>query len=191
MLTTRPLEYTIPGIAFDPAEIQRAYSAVLARVPAAPSGRAEDQLRNLGFTHRANAADPWRDAGVAQFDQTGTKRYEEEEFAFFNEALQDTYFYHIYRSLPFRTGRMRLVTLQPNGIDPMHSDVSVVAHIAIVTNEDCRFLYRNGSTYFVPVDGRIRVFDTTQPHSAYNAGRTERVHLTMTVLSDPKPGGLP
>ncbi len=177
------LEIVVPGVVFDTEEILRAHQQFLDRVPPAPSGRPEDRFRRLGLTHRAGAADPWRDAGTGQFDQTtGEKRFEEAEFTVFNQALEDTYFHHIYQSLPFRTGRVRLVTLSPGDLYHMHSDASRVAHLAITTNEDSRFLYRSGGTHHVPVDGRIRVFNTRLPHSAYNAGQTDRIHLTMTVV---------
>lgn len=177
------LEYVVPGIELDPHELAHAYQEYLDRVPDAPSGRPEDRLRKLGLTYRPGAADPWRDAGTGQFDQvTGEKRFEEWEFSEFNEALRDTYFHHLYRSLPFRAGRIRLVALEPSDIYPMHTDASRVAHVAIQTNEDSRFLYRAGTTHHVPVDGRIHVFNTRKPHSAYNAGTTVRIHITMTLV---------
>lgn len=177
------LRYVVPGLEFDPALIQEAYRDYLERVPQSPSGRPEDRYRRLGLTHRPGAADPWRDAGTGQYDQeTGLARFEEAEFSEFNEELAGSYFHEIHRSLPFRVGRMRLVALEPSEIYHMHTDASRVAHIAVTTNEDSRFLYRSGSTHHVPVDGRIHVFNTKMPHSAYNAGSTSRVHLTMTLV---------
>jgi hypothetical protein len=179
----RVLEYEVPGLEFAPELIHEAYRQYLERVPESPSGRPEDRYRRLGLTHREGAQDPWRDAGTGQYDQeTGLARFAESEFTQFNEELKDTYFYHVYRSLPFRIGRMRLVALEPSEIYHMHSDASRVAHLAVTTNEDCRFLYRSGSTHHVPVDGRVRVFNTRLPHSAYNAGTSSRVHITMTLV---------
>ncbi len=176
-------EYLVPDLEFDPEAIQEAYREYLERVPESPSGRPEDRYRRLGLTHRDGAEDPWRDAGTGQYDQeTGLARFAESDFTQFNEALRDTYFHSVFQSLPFRVGRMRLVALEPSEIYHMHTDASRVAHLAITTNEDARFLYRSGGTHHVPVDGRIRVFNTRQPHSAYNAGATSRVHLTMTLV---------
>ncbi|MFI9778719.1 aspartyl/asparaginyl beta-hydroxylase domain-containing protein [Streptomyces sp. NPDC051956] len=181
--TAHDLEIVVPGLVFDPVEIRRAHQQFLDRVPPAPSGRPEDRFRRLGLTHRPGAEDPWRDAGTGQFDQvSGERRFEEAEFSVFNEELSDTYFHHILSSLPFRVGRTRLVTLHPSEIYHMHCDASRVAHLAIETNEDSRFLYRAGTTHHVPVDGRIRVFNTKLPHSAYNAGASDRIHLTMTLV---------
>ncbi len=155
----------MPDLEFDPEAIQEAYREYLERVPESPSGRPEDRYRRLGLTHRDGAEDPWRDAGTGQYDQeTGLARFAESDFTQFNEALRDTYFHSVFQSLPFRVGRMRLVALEPSEIYHMHTDASRVAHLAI------------------PVDGRIRVFNTRQPHSAYNAGATSRVHLTMTLV---------
>ncbi|WP_432078977.1 hypothetical protein [Streptomyces sp. YPW6] len=172
----------VDSVRLDHDEIVRAYAQYLERLPDAPSGKPEDRLRRLGLTHRAGAEDPWRDAGTGQFNQqTGEKNFEEREFAFFNEALKDTYFYELYRQLPFRAGRMRLVTLNPGEIYHMHTDHSRVAHVSITTNEDSRLLFRSGHTYHVPTDGRIHILNTLRHHSAYNAGGTERIHLTMTL----------
>lgn len=172
----------VAGLQLDHDEIVAAYHQYLERLPDAPSGKPEDRLRRLGLTHRAGAADPWRDAGTGQFNQeTGEKNFEESEFAFFNEALKDIYFHELYRQLPFRPGRMRLVTLHPGEIYHMHTDHSRVAHVAIQTNEDCRLLFRSGHTYHVPTDGRVHILNTLRHHSAYNAGATDRIHLTMTL----------
>ncbi|PKW00401.1 Aspartyl/Asparaginyl beta-hydroxylase [Streptomyces sp. 1222.5] len=172
----------VPGLRFSHDKIVEAYQQYLERVPLPASGNAEDRFRRLGLTHRANAEDPWRDAGNGQFNQaTGEKNFEESEFCEFNEELKDTYFYEIYKNLPFRPGRMRLVTLHPGEIYHMHTDASRVAHMAIQTNEDSRLLFRSGHTYHVPTDGRIHILNTIRHHSAYNAGGTDRIHLTMTL----------
>ncbi|ROR35302.1 hypothetical protein [Kitasatospora cineracea] len=173
----------VPGLQFDHQEILRAYQQVVDRVPVTDPEHPEHRLRRLGLTHRAGAADPWHDAGTGQFDQkTGEKHFEESEFAFFNEELKDTYFHHLYQSLPFRIGRMRLVPLHPGEIYHMHTDASRVAHVAIVSNEDSRLLFRTGHTYHVPTDGRVHLLNTRLHHSAYNAGGTTRIHLTMTKV---------
>jgi hypothetical protein len=159
---------------------------VVDRVPVTDPARPEDRLNGLGLTHRAGAADPWHDAGTGQFDRrTGARNFEEKEFCCFNGELKDTYFHHIYRSLPFRVGRMRLVALHPGEINHVHAETSRVAHLAITTNEDCRLLFRTGDTYYVPLDGRVHLLDTTRHHSAYNAGATIRIHLTMARAEDP------
>ncbi|WP_329620190.1 aspartyl/asparaginyl beta-hydroxylase domain-containing protein [Streptomyces sp. NBC_01255] len=172
----------VPGLQFDHEELAKAYQQYIERVPMPASGKEEDRLRRLGLTHRVGAEDPWRDAGNGQYDQeTGEKNFEEAEFSVFNEELEDTYFHEIYKSLPFRPGRMRLVTLHPGEIYHMHTDHSRVAHMSIQTNEDCRLLFRTGHTYHVPTDGRIHILNTKLHHSAYNAGGSDRVHLTMTL----------
>jgi hypothetical protein len=178
----RSLVEIVAGPEFDHYRILQAYQQVIDRVPVTDPEHPEKRLSRLGLTHRADAADPWHDAGTGQFDQqTGTKHFEESEFCFFNQELADTYFHHIYQSLPFRIGRMRLVPLQPGEIYQMHTDASRVAHMAITSNEDCRLLFRTGDTYHVPLDGRIHLLDTTRYHSAYNAGSTTRIHLTMAL----------
>ncbi|HET8682686.1 MAG TPA: aspartyl/asparaginyl beta-hydroxylase domain-containing protein [Micromonosporaceae bacterium] len=175
------IAFPLPGLRFDPAAIKAAYREFLARVPDAPAG--SSLSTGLGLTHRPGVDDPWRDAGIGQFDQsTGRKRYEEDEFSEFNQACRDLVFYDIYRSMPFRVGRMRLITLSPVDMYHMHTDSTRKAHVAIDTNEDCRLFFRTGLTYHVPEDGRVHVFDTRTHHSAYNAGQTDRVHLVMSII---------
>lgn len=173
----------VPGPQFEHDEILKAYQQVVDRVPVTDPENPDHRLRRLGLTHRAGAEDPWHDAGNGQFNQaTGEKNFEESDFSFFNEELKDTYFYEIYQSLPFQIGRMRLVALHPSEIYHMHTDASRVAHMAVITNEDCRLLLRRGETYHVPTDGRIYILNTKLHHSAYNAGGTSRIHLTMTKV---------
>ncbi|MEU0519516.1 hypothetical protein [Streptosporangium sp. NPDC006007] len=183
LTTTDPeLVEVVPGLGFSYDKLLNAYRQYVERVPMPLSGNPEDRLRRLGLTHRVNAEDPWRDAGNGQFNQeTGEKYFEESEFSVFNEDLRDTYFHEVFKSLPFRPGRMRLVTLHPGEIYHMHTDASRVAHMAIRTNEDSRLLFRSGHTYHVPTDGRIHILNTLRHHSAYNAGGTDRIHLTMTL----------
>lgn len=176
---TTDVAFPLPDLQFDPARIVADYERFLARVPAY-DGPGEDP--GYGLTHR-RGQDPWRDAALGQFDQsTGQKRYEEEEFSEFNEQCSDLVFHDIVRGMPFKIGRVRLITLNPVDIYHMHVDSTRKAHVAIVTNEDTRFLFRTGLTYHVPVDGRVHVFDTTTPHSAYNAGPADRVHLVMSII---------
>jgi hypothetical protein len=175
------IAFPLPGVQFDPVEITQSYKEFLARVPARSAAAADPD--GYGLTHRRNAPDPWLDAGEGQFDQiTGRKRFEEEEFSEFNEQCRDLVFYDIYQSVPFRIGRMRLITLHPVDLYHMHTDSTRKAHVAIETNEDCRLCFRTGLTYHVPVDGRVHVFDTTVPHFAFNAGESDRVHLVMSIL---------
>ncbi|MEU8980794.1 aspartyl/asparaginyl beta-hydroxylase domain-containing protein [Streptomyces sp. NPDC048309] len=172
----------VPGLEFSHDKLVEAYHQYLERVPLPASGKEEDRFRRLGLTHRPHAEDPWRDAGNGQFNQeTGEKNFEESEFSLFNEELKDTYFYEIYQNLPFRAGRIRLVTLHPGEIYHMHTDASRVAHMSIQTNEDSRLLFRTGYTYHVPTDGQVHILNTTRHHSAYNAGGTDRIHMTMTL----------
>ena len=172
----------VPGLELSHDKLVEAYQEYLERVPMPASGKPEDRFRRLGLTHRPHAEDPWRDAGSGQFNQeTGGKYFEEREFSLFNEELKDTYFFEVFNSLPFRPGRVRLVTLRPGEIYHMHTDASRVAHMALQTNEDSRLLFRSGHTYHVPTDGRVHILNTIRHHSAYNAGGTDRVHMTMTL----------
>jgi hypothetical protein len=171
----------IDDLQFDVDAIREAYEFVVSRVRPGESRRGADRLRSISLTHREGAAEPVFDGNNSQFDTDGNKVYRESAFTRFNEMFTGTYFWEIYRRMPFQVGRMRLMVLPPLTIYAMHRDSSCRAHIAITTNPDCRIISRTGDNLHVPVDGRVYVFDTRREHTAYNAGREERVHLTMSI----------
>jgi len=167
---------------FDIRQVESAYAAIRQRVQPGESNRNGDVIRTISLTHRPGATDPFYDGNQSQFDQLGRKVYREDLFTVFNEELRDTYFWTVYRSLPFRIGRMRLIVLPPATIYRMHRDATKRAHLAITTNPDCRLTWRDGNSFHVPADGSVYVTDTTIEHTAYNAGRSERVHLVMSMV---------
>jgi hypothetical protein len=145
--------------------------------------RGDDRLQSISLTSRPGAVAPWLDGNNSQFDRaTGARLYEETEFSVFNKAADDTYFREVYDTLPFSAGRMRLMFLAPITIYQMHRDSTRRAHLAISTNDDCRLVLRDGTTCHVPPDGHLHIADTTEYHTAYNAGDALRVHLVMSIL---------
>lgn len=172
----------LPGVELDVAAMVAAYQHVRA-LTAAPdeARRGADRLRSISLTHRIDAEDEFGDGNQSQFAPDGTKVYREEEFSVFNENLKGTYFWHVYRTLPFPVGRMRLMILAPRTIYQMHRDGTTRAHIAIHTTKDCRLVGPDGATFHIPADGRVYVADTRRRHTAYNAGVVERVHLAVSM----------
>lgn len=171
----------------DAAALIDAYRAVRGRAAVKTAARGRDTLSSISLTHRPGAADPLHDGSNSQFGPLGDKVYEENEFSVFNEAFCDTYFFEIYNALPFQAGRVRLMMLPPLKIYKMHRDATKRAHIAIVTNPDCRLVFRSGQTAHVPADGRLYVADTREFHTAYNAGDSERVHLAISMAETESP----
>lgn len=166
---------------FDVRAILAAYGTVRTRTAALTASRGDDTLSSISLTHRPGAVDPLHDGNNSQFDPSGRKAYQEKEFCVFNKAFEDTYFFQIYRSLPFSPGRMRLMILSPLKIYRMHRDATKRAHIAILTNPDCRIVFRNGDSFHIAADGRVYIAETRSLHTAFNAGSSERIHLAISM----------
>jgi Aspartyl/Asparaginyl beta-hydroxylase len=56
--------------------------------------------------------------------------------------------------------------------------------MAVRTDPRCFITSGTGEGHHVPADGRLYVFDTREEHTAYNAGETHRVHLTIALASE-------
>ncbi|WP_216895663.1 aspartyl/asparaginyl beta-hydroxylase domain-containing protein [Nocardia alni] len=168
---------------FDVNLLRQAYQQVMERVEPLVADRYGDPLTCVSLTHRPAAVDPLADGLESQFAPDGTLRYLEREFCCFNELFADTYFAAVHRSITtvFPIGRMRLMIVRPGKMYRSHADATKRAHLAIHTNPDAYLVGPSGCGHHVPVDGRLRVFDTRLRHTAFNAGTAERVHLTMSV----------
>lgn len=146
------------------------------------SGNPGDVPTIVSFTHRHGASNPILDGGETQYDQTtGVRKFAESDFCEFNEKLKDTAFYDLYLALPFTVGRMRIRALRPGVAMAMHNDPSPRAHVALVTNPHCFLTSGQGESHHVPADGKVYVFDTRLTHTAFNASREERLHLTIAL----------
>jgi hypothetical protein len=141
-------------------------------------------LRSFSLTHRPRAKDPLHDGNNTQYAPDNSRLFEEADFTEFNPAFEDTIFYEIYRSMPFSVGRMRLNFLPERTVFPMHRDSATRAHIALKTNENCFLMSGDAQAHHVPTDGNTYIFDTKLPHTALNASREDRIHLTMAVAHD-------
>lgn len=83
---------------------------------------------------------------------------------------------HIYN---FKKTFFSFIYLSPNYCYHIHKDEMYFIHIPIITNDDSYLIVKDkliqleiGKCYFV---------NTTLPHTAYNLGKENRVHLIMGV----------
>ncbi|MBF6063535.1 aspartyl/asparaginyl beta-hydroxylase domain-containing protein [Nocardia terpenica] len=165
--------------------LRQACDQVMERVGLLVTDRAGDSMTCVSLTHRPGAVDPLADGLESQFAPDGTLRYLESEFCCFNDDFADTYFATVWRSVRalYPVGRMRLMIVGPQQIYRMHADATKRAHLAIHTDPDAFLVGPDGHGHHVPADGRLRVFDTRLRHTAFNAGTTQRVHLTISMAS--------
>jgi len=73
-------------------------------------------------------------------------------------------------------GRVRLLLLLPNTCYSMHSDPDLYrTHIPLITNEHS-FMVIDGVTWHLPL-GYAYLVKVGKPHTAINAGSTNRIHI--------------
>lgn len=171
---------------FDIVQLHEDFRRIMALHSARATPRADGTThRSLSLTHRPGVADPLYDGSNSQYDpDTNQRLFEEGDFTEFNPEFRNTIFYDIYRAMPSQIGRMRLNLIPPLTVFTMHQDSAIRAHVAVKTNPDCLLISRDGQAHHVPVDGNAYIFDTKQPHTAFNASREERVHLTIALAFD-------
>ena len=107
----------------------------------------------------------------------------EKDFSVFNSDVRNNYLYEIYKMVPFKVGRMRIMNLQPKRCYSYHKDSEFRYHVAIKTNPQS-FLLIEEQAYHVPDDGYLYKVDTTRIHTALNANKTEeRLHLVLCEIA--------
>lgn len=179
---------SVIGASFDPTRLMTEYETLVERFALRHSPRADGStLRSISLTHRPGASEPLYDGNNTQFNpDTNEKFFLESDFTEFNTTFIDTGFYSVYNQLPFRVGRMRVNYLPPLTVFTMHVDSAPRAHIVLSTNPNCVLMSGDYQTHHVPADGNLYIFDTTQPHTAINASREGRVHITIALADEEK-----
>lgn len=127
----------------------------------------------LAVTSKPGSGDPLLDAAAASPD-------EEMDYCVVNEVFRGTYVEEVLDSLPFRFGRTRLLTIEPQRCYPVHSDPNFRYHIAIDTHPYTYLLFPvQNVSYNIPSDGYLYRMDARYLHTAINCGPTPRTHLVI------------
>jgi hypothetical protein len=171
---------------FNPGRLLYEYNSIVSKNAVRHSPRADGStLRSISLTHRPGAKEPLYDGNNTQYNPaTNEKLFLEGDFSVFNREFEGTVFHEIYQRMPFRIGRMRFNQLPPLTVFTMHQDSAPRAHIVLSTNPNCFLMSGDGQAHNVPADGNVHVFDTTMPHTAFNASQENRVHLTMSLVDE-------
>lgn len=111
----------------------------------------------------------------------------EDLFVHFNEEFTGTLFEDIYRRLPYRMGRVRILLLPPRAAYSLHADNERRIHIALrTTPQSMLFIHGVGDQYWrlpITANGRPYIVDTRRLHTAVNgSAETTRVHFVATLL---------
>lgn len=142
--------------------------------------------QQIGLTHR-----PWAEPKNKIYDCIGSlwdeqKQVfiaEEADFSEFFSELKGTYFFEVYKEVcrwsRLGVGRVRLMRRRPFSCYSMHIDVDFRYHIALTSNEHSYVFFADGDSYKIPTDGHLYEFRAQRPHTAFNAGDTDRIHLVF------------
>jgi hypothetical protein len=137
------------------------------------------ELGQIGLTHQPGVIDPVRQIfnGVGSLSRI-SPALQERHFTDLNEVCYGTYIEEVYRSLPYKIGRFRLMRVQPRRCYSIHCDSSMRLHLPLITNPSALMLFPDDNKILhLPADGRIFLIDTTRRHSAMNGGLEDRYHL--------------
>ena len=179
---TRPILPT--ELAFDTERLVKDLAEIQRRFPMHP------EAMQIALTHSSEALTPEAKAydGIGSLYDFATQSYKRDpaDFTVFNENFKDLYFFEVYQRVlawsPSKIGRVRLMLRKPSSCYSMHFDESGRYHVAITTNLECYFLFKNIGLYQIPADGRLFTFDATKMHTGFNAGRTDRIHLVFDTI---------
>jgi len=148
----------------------------MTQIPGDPkSAEVEAMLKGLYWTKPNSSSKE-----ITEKDDLDESKYTE-----FCSKYTGTYFEEIHRELSKRwiIGRMKLMLLRPETCLARHRDHEPILDIAIQSNSDA-FLVVDDEQFCIPVDGSVWLVDTTNYHTAYNSGETDRISLIVTYLGE-------
>jgi hypothetical protein len=134
-----------------------------------------ERTRQLGLQSFPGSTDPWYD-GCRKQREIGN----DADYTILHPALKGTYVEEIFTQLPFKSFRARLMMLDPGVCYAIHNDDTPRYHIAVNTSPEARFVFVDRERIIhIPADGRVYFVDTREKHTAFNAGKTTRLHLVF------------
>lgn len=164
-----------------------------------------NEINQLNLTRRPDeAGSPYEGIGSLYDFEKRTWKGRDMEYSELIPAAKGTYFEEIFDKLKshskFKIGRARLMNLEPKRCYSVHQDETYRLHYAITTNPQCFMSFINlggnqpkdevTSTLTskfgalmtqIPADGYPYFTNTTCPHTAFNGGNTNRVHLVFSL----------
>ena len=155
---------------FDIERLRKEIEELTNRVPLA-----FERTRQLALHSFSSSTDPWYD-GCRKQREIGN----DADYTVLHPELKGTYVDEIFNRLPFTPFRARLMVLDPGVCYSMHNDETPRYHIAVNTSSGARFVFvERQQVIHIPADGRIYFVDTRQTHTAFNAGKTPRMHIVF------------
>jgi hypothetical protein len=120
--------------------------------------------------------------GAGSIINRGAALNMENKFPIFNSDLNNSYLHWVYKNVPFKVGRMRIMVLMPKRCLSHHADTGPRYHFAVKTTEDAFVIYpKLQKVYHIPADGSLYYMNAVARHTAINANLKEsRIHLVFS-----------
>lgn len=105
------------------------------------------------------------------------------DFKIFNPRLRGGYLEQVWKTFPYKVGRVRIMMLTKKHSYSLHRDAEPRFHIAVHTKPDCYLIYKDHPKwYHVPADGYLYRVESDHPHSAMNCSDELRTHIVFDSL---------
>jgi hypothetical protein len=115
--------------------------------------------------------------GIGRIDEL--EDIDEELYANINPALEGTILADIIKK--YQGFRTRIMLMSPRSCYSIHSDPTPRLHIPFQTNKSAWMAWpHNSTTIHLPL-GYVYWTDTRKPHTFFNAGIADRIHIIMGV----------
>jgi hypothetical protein len=138
-------------------------------------------LTNLSGASRDEFA--WKYTGKLAEQKVDGRNIAEHEFTEFHPDLIGTYMHEVFKSLPYKCGRFRLMRIKPKTCYSVHNDVTMRLHLAVVTNPSAFMVFpQYDYLTHIPADGHLYLTDTTRMHTAMNCGPEDRLHFVASLI---------
>ena len=135
-------------------------------------------------TQRPGVKDPYRDGhGSLWLKEERKFRAKETEFTEIILHFKGTYIEEIIRTLPMNFGRVRIANQVPKKVYSFHKDAEMRYHLALITNPNAWFIYRDKPPYHIPADSHLYSVNAMERHTAFNLGNENRVHLLFNEIN--------
>lgn len=108
----------------------------------------------------------------------------EQEFNQLQPWLANTEIERLFKSVPLKMFRARIMLMAPGAKYSVHRDPTPRVHIPIITNDLCRFRFPDlGNEYadYMPADGSVYWVDTRKMHTFVNDSDQTRIHIVAVV----------
>src|SRR6185437_14351697 len=121
------------NIKYDVGKLWQSCLIVIGKYGWGPTGQ-------INLTHPSGITDPIKKHfdGVGALAGTGLM---EKSFTIFNEELRGSYIETVFKSLPYKIGRFRIMRVKSRTCYSVHKDSSMRLHLPLITNPQALMIF--------------------------------------------------